>query len=297
MKQALLIFAIFFTLSCTAVDNEPIQPRTHEGWESAYVDSNGIRLHYWRTGGNNKPVMILAHGITDYGFNWASLAEKLQDEYDVIMYDARGHGFSSKPEGPYDMTAHVEDLVGLIKALGIQKPILMGHSMGGSTVAQVAAAYPDLPRAVIMEDPGDMVLLERPLTQENIAEWKKMVKEDKEMNKNKLMKSARTKRHPGLPEIEYERWAESKKLVVPNVVDVAAGRGFGDPRETYAKITAPTLILKADAEEAERQKHLEIAALLPHGKLVHVDGAGHLIRLDKPEKTEQLIREFLAEVK
>ena len=48
----------------------------------------------------------------------------------------------------------VEDLAGLIKALKLEKPILMGHSMGSASVAQFAAKYPDVPRAVILEDPG-----------------------------------------------------------------------------------------------------------------------------------------------
>ncbi len=266
----------------------------HADWESAYADSNGIRLHYWRTGGEGKPVMIMAHGITDYGLNWTSLAEKFQEDYDIIMYDARGHGFSDKPDGPYDLATHVEDLVGLINTLGVKKPILIGHSMGGGTVALTAATYTDLSRAVILEDPADMLKHLSPLDESIIPQWKKMIEADKAMDKDKLIEMARTKRHPGWPDIEYERWAESKRLVIPNVVDILSGKGFGDAKETYSKITVPTLILKADAKENERKKHLELASLLPNGKLVHVDGAGHLIRLDKPEVTVRLIREFLA---
>ncbi|MEW6235117.1 MAG: alpha/beta hydrolase [Candidatus Omnitrophota bacterium] len=297
MKRFVLFLTVSVSLSSYAEEKAPIEPRQHEGWESAYIDSNGIRLHYWRTGGENKPAMILAHGATDYGLNWASLAENFQNDYDIIMYDARGHGYSDKPEGPYDLATHVEDIKGLVEALDLKKPILMGHSMGGSTVALTAATYPDLPRAVIMEDPGDMILYLSPITQEMVASWKKMIAEEKEMDKDKLIEIARTKRHPGWPDIEYERWAESKLLVIPNILDITFGKGFGNPKETYPKIAAPTLILKADAEEAERKKHLELAALLHHGKLIHVDGAGHLIRLDKPEITVRLIREFLANVK
>ena len=56
----------------------------------------------------------------------------------------------------------------------------------------------------------------------------------------------------------------------------------------------PTLVLKADAEEEEREKHREIAGVLANGKLVHIDGAGHVIRADRPVETEQQIRDFLA---
>ena len=77
------------------------------------------------------------------------------------------------------------------------------------------------------------------------------------------------------------------------MVDVLSGKGVGDPDEIYPKITVPTLILKADADEESRKKHLEIAGLLPNGKLVHIEGASHLVRLDKPIETERLIRAFL----
>ena len=62
-------------------------------WHSGFVESNGIRLHYTRTGGD-KPPLVLAHGVTDAGLCWTPLAEALAPEYDAIMVDARGHGRS-----------------------------------------------------------------------------------------------------------------------------------------------------------------------------------------------------------
>jgi pimeloyl-ACP methyl ester carboxylesterase len=264
------------------------------GWASAFVESNGIRIHYWRTRGSGKPILIMAHGITDYGLNWTSLARKFENDYDIIMYDARGHGLSAKPEGPYDLKSHVEDLAGLIQALGIEKPILMGHSMGGGTVALLSANYPGIPRAVILEDPADMIVHEQPMTEDVIPGWKKMIEEDKARGKQGLIELARRERHKGWTDLDYELWAESKLLVNPSVVTILEGDGFGNAIETYSKITAPTLILKADAKEESRDQHREIARHLKNGKIVHIDGAGHVIRNDRPAETEKVIREFLA---
>ena len=124
MRYIYLLIPILLLLTGCESDSGPVEPVPYANWESNSVMSNGIRIHYWRTGGEGKPVMIMAHGVTDYGLSWASLAAKFQADYDVIMYDARGHGFSEKPEGPYSLTTHVEDLAGLIKALEIDKPIL-----------------------------------------------------------------------------------------------------------------------------------------------------------------------------
>jgi pimeloyl-ACP methyl ester carboxylesterase len=68
-----------------------------EDWQTGYVETNGLRLHYTRTGGT-KPPIVMAHGVTDAGPCRASVAEALAAEYDAIMVDARGHGRSDAPE-------------------------------------------------------------------------------------------------------------------------------------------------------------------------------------------------------
>ena len=134
-------------------------PPPPAGWTDGYVSANGIRLHYWRTGGA-KPALVMAHGSSDDALCWTNLARELTDRYDVIMFDARGHGLSDPPTAADPVDVQVEDLAGLIKALKLDKPILMGHSMGSASVAWFAAKYPDVPRAVILEDPA----LVRPAT-------------------------------------------------------------------------------------------------------------------------------------
>jgi pimeloyl-ACP methyl ester carboxylesterase len=239
--------------------------------------------------------MIMAHGVTDYGLSWASLAGKLKGDYDIIMYDARGHGFSEKVSGLYDIGTHVEDLLGLIEAVNIEKPILVGHSMGSGIISSLAAEYPNLPAAVIMEDPALFEMVEV-LKGVDISDWKRMVEVDKVRSKQELMKIARTKRHPGWSDFEYDHWAEAKLLVDPNVVNVLKGIELRGPAKEFPRIIAPTLILKADAKPEDRKKHIEITSLLPKGKIVHIDGATHLVRQDKPKETEKQIRAFLADL-
>lgn len=293
MRALPVLYAALFLVGCSPHPKTAVLPVPYRHWESNSVMCNDVRLHYWRTGGERKPVIIMAHGITDFGLNWATLAGQLEDDYDIIMYDARGHGFSQKPEGPYSLEAHMQDLVGLIHALGIERPILMGHSMGGSTVALTAAAHPDLPKAVIMEDPPMEEALEH-LTEAVHQDWKNRVAEMTLTPKQELMKGAETQFHPGWTPFEYDLWAESKHLVDPNVIDIMITGGFGNPREMFPRIKAPTLILKAGAQdESYRKRHLEAAELLPNGRLIHIEGAGHLIRHDRLLRTEQEIRKFL----
>ncbi len=157
MKLRSSLLTVVVLALCAAPSSAGPQPPA--GWTDGYVVANGIRIHYWRTGGN-KPALVMAHGSSDDGLCWTNLAREFQDQYDIIMFDARGHGLSDPPTPADPPDVQVEDLAGLIKELKLVRPLLMGHSMGSSSVARFAAKYPDVARAVILEDPG----LVRPAT-------------------------------------------------------------------------------------------------------------------------------------
>lgn len=90
------------------------------------VEANGTTLQYYRTG-DGHPV-VMAHGFTDNGRCWGRLVSDLAADYDVVAYDARAHGRSAAPETGYTVEDRVADLVGLVDALGLDDPILYGHS-------------------------------------------------------------------------------------------------------------------------------------------------------------------------
>ena len=121
-------------------------------WQAGDVAVNGLTLHYTRTGGA-KPPVVLAHGFSDDGLCWTTVAEALAADYDVVMVDARGHGRSAAPEQGYGYVDHATDLAGVIRALGLKRPAVLGHSMGAASTLVLAGLYPDLPRAILLEDP------------------------------------------------------------------------------------------------------------------------------------------------
>jgi len=104
-------------------------------WAEGDVLTNGIRMHYYRTGGD-KPPLVLAHGFSDNGLCWSPVARVLQADYDVIMIDARNHGKSEAPATAGGSRAQGDDLAGLIRALKLEEPAVMGHSMGGGATLQ-----------------------------------------------------------------------------------------------------------------------------------------------------------------
>ena len=259
------------------------------GWADGYVMTNGIRIHYWRTGGA-KPVLVLAHGSSDDGLCWTNLAKELEQDFDIIMFDARGHGLSDAPTPSDPPDVQVEDLAGLIRELKLVKPILMGHSMGSASVAWFAAKYPDVARAVVLEDPG--LGPRRPGAFGDPDKRRADIFARNNMTVGQLVEQC-MKNSPTWGRSECEFWAPSKRRHHPHT---ALGNIAGRPpiKELFAKITAPTLILKADAEPAVRQENEQVAALLKSGKIVHIKGAGHNVRREGKEETLEVLRTFLS---
>ena len=100
----------------------------HEG----FVNTNGLKIHYYRTGGD-LPQVVLNHGALDDGLCWPRVVEALGADYDLILPDARGHGKSDAGAGVYSSEVRAADLIGLIEALGLEKPVIGGHSMGADS--------------------------------------------------------------------------------------------------------------------------------------------------------------------
>jgi N-formylmaleamate deformylase len=121
-------------------------------WSEGTVRANGIRQHYYRTGGD-KLALVLLHGFTESGLCWMHVAKALERDYNVIMVDARGHGQSESCASGYSPDQLAEDVAAFIHALGLEMPRLLGHSMGASAAARIAAAHRDLVSAVALEDP------------------------------------------------------------------------------------------------------------------------------------------------
>lgn len=130
-------------------------PGIPDGWSDGYLYANGIRIHYYHAvPAPGKPVIVMIHGVTDNGLCWTTLTWKLQKDYDIYMVDTRGHGLTD-PFTPSDNgDTLIKDVVEFAKTMKFEKPILMGHSMGGATVIRVGAEYPDLAKAIIVLDAG-----------------------------------------------------------------------------------------------------------------------------------------------
>ena len=112
--------------------------------QARYHQSQGLRLHYTDWGNASAPPLLLVHGGLDHSRSWDHVARALRTNFHVIAPDLRGHGDSEWAVGSsYSLADHVYDLTCLVKAEGLEKVAVVGHSMGGMVSLTYAGAFPE----------------------------------------------------------------------------------------------------------------------------------------------------------
>jgi N-formylmaleamate deformylase len=267
-------------------------------WFSGDVVAHGIKIHYYRTGGD-KPVVVLAHGATDNGWCWTRLTRALEADYDVIMPDARGHGLSDAPETGYSSVDHAADLAGLIQALGLERPAVGGHSMGAATTLQLVGSHPAIARCAILEDPPIWVGSTRPArpgTSDPRSAIRRQVTEAKSAGRAAAMALGRAA-FPLWSEEEFGVWADAKQHVSDYFLDRPGGVPGEGWQELLPRVTCPILLVTSDPERGgivTPEAAQEAQKLQPALQVVRLRGAGHNIRREQFEPFVATVREFLA---
>jgi N-formylmaleamate deformylase len=263
------------------------------------VKINGINIHYYRTGGD-KPAFLLLHGASDNGLCWTPVAEVLAGRYDVIMPDAQGHGHSDRIDPSFSFINHAHQIAGLIRELNITKPIIMGHSMGAGTTVNIAVNYPEIPKAIILEDPGwqdreptgpeeeEARAREREAFMKTFAGYGARTREE-------LMTECR-ENNPLWSEAEIVLWAESKLQF-----DLAIFSSMQIDRPHYTelvpRITCPTLLITSDGGLVTPESARKAASLWKAEQplqWVEIKGAGHNIRREQFSTFCDTLNNFLA---
>ncbi len=271
----------------------------YPNWHQNDVTINGIKLHYTRTGNGEKPALVLAHGFSDNGLCWLPLAQALEQEYDLVLPDARGHGLSARVQPGEEFDA-VDDLAGLIQGLKLDRPVLGGHSMGASVSARTAALHPHLIRALILEDPAwfNPQPVRRPDEEQNKSshdqyeEWLLTVKD---LSLEQITAKCRAD-SPAWPEIELPAWAESKQQFDTNFM-LTLQPPHSDWREVAKAIVCPTLLITADAAKGgivTPEIAAEAVSLNSQIQVAHIQGVGHNIRRENFAAYLRAIRSFLS---
>jgi len=257
-----------------------------ESWVSHHATINGCRHHYVTGERTERQTLVLTHGFTD---NWqclAPLAASFDETYDIVLYDARGHGLSEAPANGYDAVTMADDLAALCDHLDIDRPVFYGHSLGADSALRVACRPDFHPRALVLE--------------EHPAQLFTVLGDDHLHEKQQELKAWGTATHEDVRKTFEERGetfpdtlATARKQVRPAVIGVTR-RGFEPLTDTAPSPPCPSLLLRPDPEIAPYTDPSRDWADNETVRYV-VDGAGHTVFRDAPETCRSLVKDFFEE--
>ncbi len=256
-----------------------------------------VRLHYeeW---GNGSPLLLL-HGFPFSSAIWSEVAGRIQDAARVVAPDLRGHGRSDKPEGPYTMDVLAQDVLALADALGLQKFVLGGHSMGGYVAFRVVVRAPDRLEGLVLvgtraEGDSEEAKARRRAAIERIQREGKSGFLD-EFLAGLLSDRARRDRPQIVEQLRTVTHAVPEHVLVRCLEGM---RERPDSREVLARVAVPTLVVVGAADRVTPPETARaMAEALPRARLVIVPDVGHLPMLEAPEATAAAVRDFLLELR
>jgi pimeloyl-ACP methyl ester carboxylesterase len=112
---------------------------------------DGVRLEY-EEAGEGVPTLVFVHGLACHRGFWAEQVKHFSRQHRVLAVDLRGHGGSDAPEQRYTMQVLADDVSWMCAELGVERPVVVGHSLGGLVALEVAASRPEQVRAAVLVD-------------------------------------------------------------------------------------------------------------------------------------------------
>jgi pimeloyl-ACP methyl ester carboxylesterase len=265
------------------------------------ITANGIELYYEIHGAGNPLVLIAGIGYSLW--QWHKMIPYLAEQFQVITFDNRGVGQSDKPAGPYTAQMLATDTVCLLDELGIEKAIVMGHSMGGFIAQAMALDYPQKVEKLILAATNFGGPRHVPVTEEAMKVLTDVSSDPLTRFKNGLAVSTAPWWAEKNPEM-IQQWVQWRLAnpIEPTAYQSQLAIGLGLLPEAAAfenrlhQIKAPTLILFGAHDKVVPPANAALlAAKIPNSKVVIFPDAGHFFPIEIPEAASQAVIEFAIE--
>lgn len=251
-----------------------------------HLDRDGVKLFFERTG-SGKPPIVMVHGWTCDHTHFAPQREHFAKRHEVVSVDLRGHGKSDKPEQSYTIRAFADDLAWMCGKLGFEKPIVIGHSMGGMVALELAASYPDVPGAIVACD--SPIVMPKALAANLAATSEQFRKPDWRTVHRAFIAEALF-----IPTDDTARKESILKVMTsaPDHVTLGCFEAIGtaDMEGAARKCKVPFLNLLAASPLSDTARLRE---LCPHVIVGQTVGAGHFHQLEVPDQVNAMIERFM----
>jgi len=247
------------------------------------LDRDGVKIRYEVTG--DGPALLLTHGYSATGEMWRGQVEAFSKTYKLITWDMRGHGRSDYPEdqGAYSEAATVADMAALLDAVGAERAIVGGLSLGGYMSLAFHLAHPERVRGLLIIDTGPGYR-----NDEAREGWNQNARRTAERYESEGL----ARLAAGSPEMRTSSHRSADGLA-------RAARGMLTQKNARVISSLPTIAVPAVVVVGANDTPFlaasdYMAAKIPGAKKVVIEGAGHAANIDQPEAFNAAILSFLA---
>jgi pimeloyl-ACP methyl ester carboxylesterase len=247
---------------------------------------DSVALAYKQAGTGDPPMMLVHCWTCDHTF-FGPQFDHFTRTRRVIAVDLRGHGESDKPRQAYTVAGFADDLVWVCRQLAVEKPVVVGHSMGGNVALELAAHYPDFAAAIVMID---SCIVPPPALVENLKGAAEALRgPDYRETSRQIMESV------CLPTDDQERKARLKEITSSAPQHVMSSTFdehilLWDGAAAAAACKTPALYIGAATPLSDVNRFRELCPQLMVGQTV---GAGHFNNQEVPEQVNAMIERFL----
>lgn len=253
-----------------------------------YVDIDGLRTYYEEAGEGR--AVVCFHAACQDTLMYRHVLAGLSDEFRVISVDAPSHGKTLEPvNGEFQsLTRHAEFNERLLEALGVERPVIVGCSMGGNLVLEMGSRQPDAYAAIISCEGADYT----PTMTQFLLDMLLLNGQEIVECYSKSLTGNRT------PADRAREVVWQIRRVNPEVMrgDLIGYAGF-DKRDAVGKITAPVLLLRGDGDWLVSQEQVEAtASRIPGSRIAVLAGTGHYPMIENPYEFNEALRAFLHDV-
>lgn len=257
--------------------------------------ASGVRLPYARLGAGKGAPVVLLHGIADTWRSYELVLDALPDRLDVVAPTQRGHSGASCPSSGYRLSDYANDLADLLDALKLDRPVIVGHSMGSAVALRFVAENPD--RAL------GLVLVSAPMVKPADPKVRAFVKDvvsklsdpvDPEFVREFATNMVAGAVSPGFMEARVQ---ESMRLPARVWREAFEARLEEDLTEAARSVSVPTLLVRGGLDE--RATESDMAALhraIPDSQTRTYEGAGHCLHWEQPARFASDLTEFAARI-
>ena len=250
-----------------------------------YAELDGLRLYYERAGRGDPELLFLP--------GWCCDRSAFQPQFDhfaqkhaATALDLRGCGRSDCPPDGYGVRDLADDVARFCAVVGIERPVVVGHSLGGMVAVELGARYPSLPRALVLVDPGPIHPAPETIQLFDVAAEQLTGPDGEEVRR--LWVEDMGARDPALARRIADMMSAVPLSIATAVIrEITAWDGIG----ALALCAAPTLLLRAELDA--QTDALRLLAIKPDLKIGVTVGAGHFHQLEVPDQVNAMIDRFL----